>query len=370
MKFATIVGARPQFVKAAALSAALRKVHEEVLVHTGQHYDDNMSSVFFEELGIPLPGHFLHIGAGPHGAQTGAMLSGIEQLLGDIQPDAVIVFGDTNSTLAGALAAVKMGIPVVHVEAGLRSNNRSMPEEINRIVTDHISTWLFAPTRAAARCLASEGITAGVHVVGDIMADCVRHFSPLARARSTILAKLGLSPKQYALATVHRAANTDDPSRLDEILTALGALSSPVILPLHPRTAAAAKRAGLEHRLSGDCLRVIAPVGYFDMLQLMQEAQLVLTDSGGVQKEAYFVQVPCLTMRDETEWPETIQAGWNCLVGADRTKIVEHAEQRLARDDPRLHDPRLHDPRLHDSLYGDGATAQRITDILARTVHD
>ena len=355
MQFVTIVGARPQFIKAAPLSAELRKRHAEYLVHTGQHYDANMSDVFFDELNIPPPDRHLGVGSASHGAQTAAMLERIEQVLLEVRPHAVIIYGDTNSTVAGALAAAKLHVPVAHVEAGLRSFDRRMPEEINRVVADHLSSWLFAPSQVSVRQLAAEGITAGVHDVGDIMADSVRLFAPLARQSSKVLERLGLRPGEYFAATVHRAANTDDAERLGNILSGLGHVSRPVVLPLHPRTKAAVGRHKLESLLDDAKGRLIVTeaLGYLDMLQLQQNAAAVLTDSGGIQKEAYWLKVPCITLRDETEWVETVQTGWNRLAGANQRQIISALE---CLDPSRLPGRPV--------LYGDGFTAQRIAGIL------
>ena len=341
MKFLTVVGARPQFVKASPLSRELRKHHHEVLVHTGQHYDHGMSAVFFTELEIAEPDHNLGIGSGSHGAQTGAMLAALEVLMLAEQPDAVVVYGDTNSTLAGALAAAKLDLPVAHVEAGLRSFNRRMPEELNRLVADHVSTWLFAPSQSAADQLAAEGITGGVHVVGDIMMDALR----LHSRRAVLPPSLGLTSGKYALATVHRAENTDDPGRLRGILRALGVLGLPVILPLHPRTQKMIAEFGFT---TADSIRLVEPVGYLEMLALEASAAIILTDSGGVQKEAYHFGVPCLTLRDETEWTETLEFGWNRLCGADPERIAAAALQLPTQETPR------------PALYGDGHAAERI----------
>lgn len=356
MKFVTIVGARPQFIKAAPLSAELRKKHEECLVHTGQHYDDNMSDVFFRELNIPPPDVHLGVGSGSHAAQTAAMLERIEQVLLEKKPDAMIIYGDTNSTVAGALAAAKLHIPVAHVEAGLRSFDRRMPEEINRVVADHLSTWLFTPSQVSVKQLANEGITEGVHDVGDIMADSVRLFAPLARERSDVLARHGLEQGKYFAATVHRAANTDDAERLSGILQGLSAAPLPVVLPLHPRTKAAIARHGLQSVIgdTNGTIRIIEPLGYLDILQLQQNAAAVLTDSGGIQKEAYYLGIPCITLRDETEWIETVEAGWNRLVGADASRIAEAVNECFTRD-------RENRP----PLYGDGHAAERIVGIIA-----
>jgi UDP-GlcNAc3NAcA epimerase len=350
VKIVTVVGARPQFVKASALSPALRRDHHEILVHTGQHYDPGMSDVFFEELDIPAPDHHLGIGSGPHGAQTGAMLAAVESVLQKETPDAVIVYGDTNSTLAGALAAAKLGLPVAHVEAGLRSFDRRAPEEINRVVADRLSTWLFVPSDVARDQLAREGIHAGVHVVGDIMLDCVRRHAERAVLRSRALERHGLTPGAYYLATVHRAGNTDDPDALRDILTALGALEGPVILPLHPRTA---KRVGELGLALATNVKAVAPQGYLDMLALQRGAACVLTDSGGMQKEAYYLGVPCVTLRGETEWVETVATGWNTLAGTEPQRILAAVARRPDAATPR------------PELYGDGTTARRIVEILS-----
>lgn len=308
----TVVGARPQFIKAAPVGRRLaeRSGVRHVLVHTGQHHDWNMSERFFDELGLPRPDHELGIAGGSHGAMTGRMLAAIESVLVAERPAAVIVYGDTNSTLAAALAAAKLNLPVCHVEAGLRSFNRTMPEEINRVLTDHVASLSFCPTAAAVANLAAEGITEGVHHVGDVMYDCALAFGGHARETSTILDRLALPERSYRLATIHRAANTDDPARLAAILAYCRAGSDlPVVLPLHPRTRAAV----VAHGLSLEGIRVLDPVGYLDMVRLLQGAAVVLTDSGGVQKEAYFHGVACVTLREDTEWVETIAAGWNRL---------------------------------------------------------
>lgn len=319
-KVITILGARPQFIKAAAVSAVFKDSVDELLVHTGQHYDPNMSDVFFEELNIPKPAYRLNVGSGSHGAMTGAMLIAIEEVLLKEQPDFVMVYGDTNSTLAGALAASKLLIPVIHVEAGLRSFNKAMPEEQNRILTDHVSTLLFGPTQTAIDNLANEGITQGVHLVGDVMFDGILHFSKIAQEKSTILSILGLNEKEFILCTIHRAENTNDINRLKAIFNALNASGEQIVLPLHPRTLKYVSDYGIT--ISGN-VRIIEPIGYLDMVRLESAAKKILTDSGGVQKEAFFLGVPCVTMRDETEWVETVENGWNCLVGADEEKIKE-----------------------------------------------
>lgn len=312
MKIVTVIGARPQFIKAAMCSRAFSEDGiKELIVHTGQHFDANMSEVFFDELSIPKPAHNLGIGGGSHGQNTGRMIEAIEQVLVSEKPDWVLVYGDTDSTLAGALAAVKLHIRVAHVEAGLRSFNRKMPEEINRILTDHAANLLFAPTQTAVGHLASEGIIGErVHLVGDVMFDAALHFGNLSDTQSNVLAVLGLQPKSYTLATIHRAENTDDPIRLDAILRGFEEFAHNIVLPLHPRTQSSIVKFGLS--LSSN-IQVIDPVGYIDMVMLQKNASLIATDSGGVQKEAYFHRVPCITLRDETEWVELIETGWNRL---------------------------------------------------------
>lgn len=323
MKVLTIVGARPQFIKCAPVSRELRKVASEVLVHTGQHYDANMSEVFFGELQIPEPHCNLEVGSGSHGVQTGEMLKRIEEVLIAEQPNWVLVYGDTNSTLAGALAAVKLQIPVAHVEAGLRSYNRRMPEEINRILADHLSALLFAPTATAVQNLQREGITKGVHHVGDVMYDSALDHVRVAERKSSILDRLTLKPKSYYLATVHRAENTEDLGRLRNILEAFRqiAASAPLVWPVHPRSRRTLEQS-LPAYLNDNALRLIEPLPYFDLLILEKNARAVLTDSGGVQKEACWFEVPCITLRDETEWVETLESGWNRLAGADTERIL------------------------------------------------
>ncbi|HEY7349253.1 MAG TPA: UDP-N-acetylglucosamine 2-epimerase (non-hydrolyzing) [Ktedonobacterales bacterium] len=349
MRFVSIVGARPQFIKLAPVSRALRLRHDELIIHTGQHYDAGLSSQFFEELTIPTPDYHLGIGSASHGAQTGRMLEGIEEVLLKERPDGVIVFGDTNSTLAGALAAAKLHIPVAHVEAGLRSFNREMPEEINRVLTDHASTWLFCPTETARQHLLHEGIAEGVAVVGDVMYDVLRQVQPklVGRAHS-ILSALGIEPQSYLLLTIHRPANTDDPARLGQIAQAISGLGRPVIFPVHPRT----RRFMKEYHLTwSDQVRLIEPVGHLDMLALVQAAYHVATDSGGLQKEAFLLGAPCVTLRDETEWPETLEGGWNRLVGSHREAIIE----AINRPQP--------EP-LHRQPFGEGDAALRIAGLL------
>ncbi|MFQ5991841.1 MAG: non-hydrolyzing UDP-N-acetylglucosamine 2-epimerase [Nitrospiraceae bacterium] len=331
MKLLTVVGARPQFIKAAMVSRAIavsnengdhRRKIQEVLVHTGQHYDNDMSTVFFEELALSPPAFHLGISSGPHGQQTGRMLEGLERVMRAEQPDYVLVYGDTNSTLAGGLAASKLQIPIAHVEAGLRSYNRRMPEEINRVITDHLSTLLFCPTAHAVKNLSCEGIAKGVHLVGDVMAEMLELCLPMARARSDVLERLSLSPREYYLVTFHRAENTDDEQRISSILKSLPLMRHPVVFPCHPRTRKMIERFGLASVLDNSLVQVIQPVSYLDMLRLEAEAALILTDSGGVQKEAYWLSVPCITLRDETEWVETLEGGWNVLAGTGTESIL------------------------------------------------
>jgi UDP-GlcNAc3NAcA epimerase len=326
---ATVVGARPQFIKAAVVSRALRSTSgaEEILIHTGQHYDENMSDVFFEELEIPHPDIHLDVGSGSHGVQTGHMLEKLERVFIDEKPDCVLVYGDTNSTLAGALAAAKLHVPVAHIEAGLRSFNRRTPEEINRVLVDHVSNMLFAPTEAAVENLLREGITGyGVRLVGDVMYDAALYYGAKAEQMSTILDKLGLAPAGYVLATIHRAENTDNLKRLRAIFGGLEMVAQefPVVLPLHPRTRAALARGGMLEKASQH-IRLTDPVGYIDMLMLEKNSRLVATDSGGVQKEAFFYRVPCVTLREETEWVELVELGWNVCVSPKQPTIIYEA---------------------------------------------
>jgi UDP-GlcNAc3NAcA epimerase len=355
MKVLSIVGARPQFIKAAAVSRALRKDHVEVLVHTGQHYDYQMSEVFFAELGIPAPDINLGVGSGTHGEQTGEMLAPLERLMCEQKPDWVLVYGDTNTTLAGALAASKLCIPVAHVEAGLRSFDRSMPEEINRVVTDHIASLLLCPTPAAVVNLKAEGITSGVELVGDVMLDTALYHSD-TWAAETVLREFDVEAGGFYLATVHRAANTDSAERLSAIVDALTALHLPVVWPIHPRTQKMLATFGLEsHVLARGDVRAVTPLSYRETVALLRNAAGLLTDSGGMQKEAYFFSVPCVTLREETEWVETVDAGWNTLVGAD-TEAIAAAALAAAR------------PAAHPDLYGDGHAAEKIVAALERHV--
>lgn len=352
---ATIVGARPQFIKVAPVSKALVATGaiREILIHTGQHHDAIMSDVFFDELGIAPPDHHLDVHGGGHGAMTGAMLQKLEPVLEALKPDRVLIYGDTNSTLAGALTAAKLHIPIAHVEAGLRSFNRAMPEEINRIVADQLSDVLFASTPAAVANLQREGVASErISQVGDVMYDAALQFADIAVRRNGLLHKLGIVPKRYILATIHRAENTDDPARLAAIVSALETVTAklPVILPLHPRTHTRMKAAGLAfHKV-----QPIPPVGYLDMVSLESQAALIATDSGGVQKEAFFYKIPCVTLRDETEWVELVELGWNRLASPmndDLAAVIRNALGSKGRD---------------AQPYGDGNAAQAIAAVLAR----
>ncbi len=319
MKILSIVGARPEFIQSSPVSRVLRRKHTEILVHTGQHYDYRMSQTFFDELGIPTPDYNLEVGSGSHARQTAEILIRLEEVLLKEKPDLVIVRGDTNSTLAGALAASKLQIPTAHIEAGERSYKKHMPEEINRLAADRLSDMFFCVSKKAVRQLLDEGIRSRVYWVGDVMLDAMLANRPLARSKSTILQALGLTTKSYVLATVHRAANTDSPERLASLVQALNAIDETIVFPVHPRTRKALD--GIGAHLNAH-IRVIEPVGYYDMMMLEENARLIATDSGGVQREAYFLSVPCITLRDETEWGDTVEAGWNRLVGVDPQKIL------------------------------------------------
>lgn len=363
IKILTVVGARPQFVKAAVLSRLIRSDNwtdkfEEVLLHTGQHYDENMSDIFFRDMQIPKPDIHLHIGGTSHGAMTGQMLIEIEAALLKEKPDILLVYGDTNSTLAGALAASKLHIPVAHVEAGLRSYNMRMPEEQNRILTDHLATWLFCPTDTAINNLKTEGITKGVHQVGDIMYDATLFYQQVlqkealqGKSRLNEL-KINKIPHHFFLATIHRAENTDDVSCLTHIVEAFNEMSHVVILPLHPRTRKKLSDAGLVLKQN---VHVIEPIGYLEMLALEMKATAIITDSGGVQKEACFMQKPCITLRDETEWVETVEKGWNLLTGAVKNKIIMAVNK-------------LNTPNDTSNLYGDGNAGAKILEILLNEI--
>jgi UDP-GlcNAc3NAcA epimerase len=346
MKLLSIVGARPQFVKAAVVSLAIERYNsanpaggkiKQTLIHTGQHYEHKLSGVFFDELPLPAPDYNLGVGSGSHGAQTAAMLEGLEKVMLEEKPDMTVVYGDTNSTMAGALASAKLHVPVAHVEAGLRSFNRRMPEELNRVATDHLSDLLLCPTVTAVRNLQREGIHRGVTMTGDVMLDAVRGFQHLAARRSETLARLKVESGGYVLVTIHRAENTDDLGRLENLLDMLARLRKPVVFPMHPRLRdRLAKREGgneLRQLLDGAPeIRIVEPVSYLDMLLLEMNARMILTDSGGVQKEAYFVGVPCLTLRDETEWMETLGNRWNRVVGTTTKKILPLVESLWARN--------------------------------------
>jgi UDP-GlcNAc3NAcA epimerase len=349
VKIVSIVGARPQFIKAAALSQKLRKHHEEILVHTGQHYDYEMSGIFFDGLELPRPDANLGVGSGSHGSQTCAMLKAIEEVLLGERPDYVLTYGDTNSTLAGALAASKLSIPIAHVEAGLRSFNRRMPEEINRVVADHLSDLLLCPSDTAVSNLAAEGISQNVHLVGDVMLDVLNWAKQRVDGnQSAILDRFGLTKRAYLLATVHRSENTDELARFSRILDAFHLINEPIIFPVHPRARKVITETGIR---AEPRVRLIDPVGYLDMVALVASARLVLTDSGGLQKEAYWLGVPCLTLRGETEWVETVKAGWNVLVGSDSDKIVAAVYS-------------FSPPGSRPALYGDGAAADKCVDLI------
>jgi UDP-GlcNAc3NAcA epimerase len=356
MKILSIIGARPQFIKAAPVSHAIRARQKdgatlrEVIIHTGQHYDENMSSIFFRELNIPEPHYHLGVGSGSHGWQTGQMLERIERNLSAEKPDLVLVYGDTNSTLAGALAASKLHLPIAHVEAGLRSFNRRMPEEINRLVADHLSDLLFCPSQTAVEILAREGIQRGVHLIGDIMADSLALALTRIDSRPGIMRRFGIKDGPYLLATIHRAENTDQPKNLKAILTAFEILNEPILFPAHPRTQKTLEKMELSCPPN---VRLMDPVGYLDMVRLEKESRMILTDSGGIQKEAYWLGVPCITLRNETEWVETVRNGWNVLTGADTRRIVEAVQSYSI-------------PSTHPPLYGDGRAAIRCVNLLEK----
>jgi UDP-GlcNAc3NAcA epimerase len=350
MKVVSIVGARPQFIKAAPVSRTFSQTeHTEILVHTGQHYDPSLSAVFFDELGIPTPNYNLGVGSNSHGAQTSAMLEKIEQVLFKEKPDWTLVYGDTNSTLAGALAAAKVNIPVAHVEAGLRSYNRRMPEEINRVITDHISDLLLCPSDTAAENLKKEGIHRNVHVVGDVMYEALNYAVEKAKNQSTILGRLSVNEKKYFLVTLHRVENTDHPENLKEILSAFSQIGTTIIFPIHPRTQKALDRFGF--KLSDNIIPT-EPLGYLDNVRLMEGAQMIITDSGGLQKEAYWLHLPCITLRNETEWVETVETGWNRLVGAKKDQILEAILSFSI-------------PKEHPQLYASKNTAEQCVTLLS-----
>jgi UDP-GlcNAc3NAcA epimerase len=349
VRIATIIGNRPQFVKAAAVSRWLREQFDELIIHTGQHYDDELSRVFFDELDVPRPAYELGAGRGSNTAQTARILAAIEPVLDEVRPQLALVYGDTNSTLAGALAAAQAGIPLGHVEAGMRSFDRTMPEELNRVLADHASDLLLCSTPTAVANLERESARGEAHLVGDVMADISLAFRDIAEERSTILTELGLEPGGYLVVTAHRAGNVDDPERLAALVALLERLPRPVIFPAHPRTRARLETAELLERLDG--VTLVPPLGYLDFLKLARHARAVLTDSGGVQKEAYLLGVSCLTLRDRTEWVETVESGWNVLVDLDAAAALAALERRPPAERP--------------ELYGGGRAAQRVAEVLA-----
>ena len=353
MRVLTVVGNRPQFVKAAAVSPPLRAVHEEVLLHTGQHFDDALSAIFFRELELPVPDRELAIAGGSNTSQTARMLSALEPVLGELEPDCVLVYGDTNSTLAGALSAAQAGVPVAHVEAGMRSFDRTMPEEINRVLTDHVSALLLCSSPVAMANLAREGVAGETELVGDVMVDVALALAPRARARVDLVAAHGLVDGEYALVTAHRSGNVDDPARLQALVALLEALPLPVIFPVHPRTRSRLEAADLYGRLEArEGMRLTGPLGPLELTALLCHARVALTDSGGLQKEAYLAGVPCITLRPSTEWTETVESGWNVLVDLDAGQALAALERKR--------------PSEHPSLYGDGQAAQRIVAALGR----
>lgn len=353
MRILTVVGNRPQFIKAAAVSGPLRERHEEILVHTGQHYDDSLSRVFFRELRLARPDRELGIGGGSNTSQTARMLAALEPLLSEVRPDAALVYGDTNSTLAGALAAAQAGIPVAHVEAGMRSFDRTMPEELNRVLTDHLSELLLCSSQAAVENLAAESLAERAQLVGDVMVDVALRWQPAARANAEVPAAYGLKPGSYLLLTAHRAGNVDDPPRLHALVELVAALPAPVLFPLHPRTRARLLDAGLLEQLeSSDGVHLTEPLGYVEFSALVCHARAVLTDSGGVQKEAYLAGVPCVTLRANTEWVETVQVGWNTLVDLDPRAALAALEREPPSERPQL--------------YGDGHAAERCVEAIGR----
>jgi UDP-GlcNAc3NAcA epimerase len=352
VKILSVVGNRPQFIKSAPLSLALRNRADEVTLHTGQHYDRELSEVFFEELELAPPAYRLDAGSGSHAEQTARMLPGIERVVLDERPDTVLVYGDTNSTLAGALAAAKAGFPVAHVEAGLRSFDRTMPEELNRIVVDRLSELLFCPTETAVANLRREGVVDGIHVVGDVMLDANLRLAPIARERSRALAEAGVAPGEYVLATIHRPVNVR-PGTLQNIVEGLGRLGEPVVFPAHPRTRDALSSQGVELPPN---VTLLPPAGYLDFAALASQARVVVTDSGGVQKEAYWYAVPCVTVRTTTEWMETVETGWNRLAAAEADQLVT----AVAEAQRNLN---------HPSLYGDGHAADLTADVLCTIDH-
>ena len=350
MRVLTVIGNRPQFVKAAAVSDRLQ---DEVLVHTGQHYDEELSQVFFDELGLPRPDHRLDLGGGSNASQTARMLAALEPLVAAERPDVLLVYGDTNSTLAGALAGAQAGVPVAHVEAGMRSYDRTMPEELNRVLTDHAASLLLCSSEHSAATLRGERVAGEVVVVGDVMVDVAQMLAPRARERTQALDACGVRPGEYLLATAHRAGNVDDPARLERLVELLLAVPGPLVLPLHPRTRARLEAAGLYERLERG-VRLVPPLGYLDFMALLLHARATLTDSGGVQKEAYLAGVRCVTLRSTTEWTETVDVGWNTLVDLDAAAAVAALERPL--------------PEQRPPLYGDGRAGERVVAALRATV--
>jgi UDP-N-acetylglucosamine 2-epimerase (non-hydrolysing)/UDP-GlcNAc3NAcA epimerase len=347
MRILTVIGNRPQFVKAAAVAEPLRAEHEEVLVHTGQHHDDELSEIFFRELGVPRPARELGIAGGSNTSQTARMLAALDGLVEEIAPDLVLVYGDTNSTLAGALAGAQAQVPVAHVEAGMRSFDRAMPEEVNRVLTDHVSSLLLCSSDTAVANLARENAVGRVELVGDVMVDVALVFAERARERAGVLDEHGVASGDFLLVTAHRAGTVDDPVRLARLVDLLLAMPGPIVFPLHPRTRARLTEAGLFQALeTADGVRLTPPLGYLEFTALLVHARAVLTDSGGVQKEAYLARVPCVTMRSTTEWVETVDVGWNTLVDLD----VEAARAALERPPP----------DDHPALYGDGNAGRRV----------
>lgn len=347
MKIASVVGVRPQFVKASVVSRELRKSNKECLIHTGQHYDYEMNKIFFEELGIPEPDYYLGVGSGSHGQQTGEMLRKLEEVLMVEKPDLVLTYGDTNSTLAGALAASKLGIKNAHIESGLRSFDKSMPEEINRILTDHCSDILFCPTQNAVNNLEEEGITKNVYLTGDVMVDSLLLNKEIAEAKSSLLNDLNLKTRDYIVVTIHRASNTDNFENLRNIIEALRELNENIIFPIHPRTEKLLKNYNLYDSLPSS-ITLVKPLGFLDFIKLMNHAKMILTDSGGVQKEAYILKVPCVTLRENTEWIETIKDGWNVLVGSNKERIIKTVNGFM---------PSVQE---HCNRFGDGSASNRI----------
>ncbi|WP_059103226.1 non-hydrolyzing UDP-N-acetylglucosamine 2-epimerase [Shouchella shacheensis] len=356
MKILTVIGARPQFIKACLLSKLFKEdpTIKEILVHTGQHYNSNMSDVFFTQLQLPFPDYNLSVGSGSHGTQTANMIIELEQVMINEKPDLVLVYGDTNSTIAGSLTAAKLHIPIIHVESGLRSFNKQMPEEINRVVTDHLSTLLFCPSQTAVDNLKQEGIRTGVHLTGDIMYDAVLYYKDTAIKQSQVLSRLNVKPKDYYLATIHRAENTDDPKRLKGIMEGFQQLDKQVILPLHPRTKKTMEQWNGTDITRYSNITFIEPLDYFDMLVIENQAKLILTDSGGVQKEAFMMRVPCITLREETEWRETVNAGWNIITPPSNPETLLAAVSKIQ------------EPRQYPNLFGNGRAADKMYQVIKK----